>query len=344
MESLKDKLNKKKVEDSSLAGKFNNSPEQLAPVSPFQQMAEQPLESGLPSMPARLSTLKELDKFSTETRRGLDKEKQDYLKLQADKLKELNDEAKKIYKENKDRVDTAKLGEILGQALTQLGYGMAGLKSGSYGGPLQMGKTDWENTYNNILQEYKLLIDSGKDEIGAESAGVKSRQEERERLGKERINAAERSMYDELAGGRREEKQALSEKNSIKKELEQVNKDKRAVEAKLALLDNAKGDKEKSKILGDILVLLKAPEGQDITVDQLKELKDTDPRAWYDFWSDKPDQLREYTNQILELRKKSLQPNTEINKTVRVQKGTEILEIPVEDIKNAEADGYKRID
>lgn len=355
----------------SLFNKLNSSSiapgAQPAPMEPAIQEPEtlqskikkQPIESGLPALPSVVASPKKLDEFSNQVRQGLDSENQSWMKAQTDELKKLNEEAKRIYQEDKSRVDTAKVAELIGHALTQIGYGMAGLKSKTYGGPLQFNKADWESKYRNILDEYKMTLDQGRSEIDAEQDSLKSRSAQRERIGSDKINQAERLYFDYL--NESQKKQGLDKPDSKKapklESEEAILKEFREIEKLRAQYAEAKSDSEKAKLMGDIYVKLADPSEKAVPLKELKEMSAQDKKPWYNFWAEDTDKFGEYIDSVKQQRLNKLRGENQAkleeaglapqakaepaqkenapSSTIKVQMNGQVFEIPRENLKQA---------
>lgn len=299
MKTLSSKLNRKD-EDTSLFGRLSSQSipvdaEAPAPIDSPEPVAEEPdfgeievpeeekkpsplaspIDTNLPAVPASIPSTQKLDEFSTKIREGLDKESQQWIKAQTDQLKQLNKEAAELYKQDKERVQTAQIAAMIGQALNQIGYGLAGMRNKTYGGPLKFDKADWESTYKNILDEYKSRLDSIKDETASETAGFKERDSQRGKLATDRIAQAEAQLRNMTAEERRaadrllklqDEARRRAEKEADKKEAvkrapklespDKILKDSRELEGLAGQYKVAKSDKERASLLKQINVKL----------------------------------------------------------------------------------------
>lgn len=350
MSKLSDKFKKQEESNNSLINKLKTpasvesdyeedipeftgtEPEESPGLAQAFTSAPKELDRELPDLPPedQINSVADLDKFSKEVRTGLNKENQAWLKDQTAKLKELNEEAKKIYEKDKSRIDKARLGAIIAKGLSQIGYGISGLKSGVSAGPLKFDKADWTNSYNNILQEYKSELRQGEKELDSESKEQKSASQERSRLGEERINRAElmlRLQNKDIDEAKRQAERLRreaamdakkkgkdpkeAEEKARAKALEATKKDFRKIEKLKEQVKEADSDKEATRLMGDIFVLLNQEEGAEKSISELKELGESDGRPWYDFFSEKKDLLGDYISSVKDAKLKALQADAQ---------------------------------
>jgi hypothetical protein len=272
------------VEDQSLSAKIK----------------DRPLDVGLPAAKP-ITSIKELDKITTETRKGLDAENQEWLTIQTNKLRALNEEAAKVYKEKTDRTERAELAEIIGHALAQIGYGMAGLKSNTYGGPLKFNKVDWERKYDRTLDEYKTKLGLNKDELDYESTSMKTRGGERSKLAEDRLSMSERTLREHEARMDEERRKADKVRKGPKLDTaDKILEEFREIEKLKALYDEAGDDKTRTKLISDIYVKLGEQGEGSKGIQSLNQMAKAEQVPWYNFWSDKSDEF----SKLIETQKK----------------------------------------
>jgi hypothetical protein len=281
-----------------------------APVAPVVEdpslqarIKDRPLDVGIPAAKP-ITNVKQLDQLTTETRKGLDAENQEWLALQTNKLKALNEEAARAYKEKTSRTEKAELAEIIGHALAQIGYGMAGLKSNTYGGPLKFNKIDWERKYDRTLDEYKTKLGLNKDELDYDATSMKTRGSERSKLAEDRLSMSERTLR-EYQDRIDEERRKAEKEDKIKKgpKLETADKileEFREIDKLKALYDEAEDDKSRTKLMGEIYVKLGEQGEGSKDIKKLNEMAKAEQIPWYNFWSDKSDEF----GKLIETQKK----------------------------------------
>lgn len=110
---------------------------------------------------------------------GLSEKDQTYVTDQKDLFKSQADRAQKLYEQNSESTEWAKIGELFGQALVQLAAGYQGLKSGvDLSSGLKAKTTDWESRLNRLQRELdsKLTrIDRSEANLNSEEANVLTR-------------------------------------------------------------------------------------------------------------------------------------------------------------------------
>jgi len=282
-------------------------PTQPAPVvedpSLQAKIKDRPLDVGIPAAKP-ITNVKQLDQLTTETRKGLDAENQEWLALQTNKLKALNEEAARAYKEKTSRTEKAELAEIIGHALAQIGYGMAGLKSNTYGGPLKFNKIDWERKYDRTLDEYKTKLGLNKDELEYDATSMKTRGSERSKLAEDRLSMSERTLreyQDRIDEERRKaEKEDKTKKGPKLETADKILEEFREIDKLKALYDEAEDDKSRTKLMGEIYVKLGEQGEGSKDIKKLNELAKAEQVPWYNFWSNKSDEF----SKLIEAQKK----------------------------------------
>jgi len=281
-----------------------------APVAPVEdpslsaKIKDRPLDVGLPAAKP-ISSIKQLDQLTTETRKGLDAENQEWLSIQTNKLKALNEEAARVYKEKTSRTEKAELAEIIGHALAQIGYGMAGLKSNTYGGPLKFNKIDWERKYDRTLDEYKTKLGLNKDELEYDSAAMKTRGGERSKLAEDRLSMSERALRDAQQRADEERRNAAKTKKGPKLDTaDKILEEFREIEKLKSLYDEAGDDKTRTKLMGDIYVKLGEQADTEVGIPELKTMYEESqpPGFWASLFGAK---AKDNFNQLIQKQKKA---------------------------------------
>ena len=243
----------------------------------------------------------------------LDSKDSSWMQQQASKLKAAQDEIKKEYGDQMSRTAKFELADILGQAMVQLGYAFTTIKTGQdFKGALPLNKTDWSKAYDRLLNERKQSMSEAKDTSDSETAIQKDSSDKRYDSARRKIGMAA-SLYEDnvRAGRRRAEELSKSDKPiDLTKEVEKINSDFRQVESFSARYREAKTDKERTSLMGQVFIKLKQPENTDqLTVEELQTLED-EKRKFSSFFkglfNEQPDKFQEYVNNIKKVRLQSL--------------------------------------
>ena len=100
---------------------------------------------------------------------GLDKSDSQWLREKYEQLNKDKDRAAKLYEQARNRAEWAEVANTLAQAFVKLGAAYEGARTGmniSSGVPFQ--KQDWSNTYNRLLQDYRMKLDNLENNLKQE--------------------------------------------------------------------------------------------------------------------------------------------------------------------------------
>lgn len=101
---------------------------------------------------------------------GLNAEQKAEFEEKRSELKSRQELLMEQYKKDKERVEWAEVAEMFGHALTQLGAGLTGMRTGVDLSGLKFNKTDWDSKYNRLMKDLDRelgLVDAEKKEINA---------------------------------------------------------------------------------------------------------------------------------------------------------------------------------
>lgn len=134
---------------------------QPQPAAQPQQQQQQQIEQAAKPPIKEPSDIDKLRSIIQDKYKGLEEQDRKWMEQQQSRLDELNDRAKQLYQDKKKRVEMAQIADMIGQAFVKLAAAHEGYKTGrdiSSGVPFQ--PKNWSQEYNNVLQEYKMELDS----------------------------------------------------------------------------------------------------------------------------------------------------------------------------------------
>ena len=165
--------------------------EQFESPKNFQQAMEQVTELPVELAPTR-------QKFYEDRRKEFDA---------------LRQKTSELYKQNKDRHEWAEIAELIGQSIVKLGAAHQGLKSGvDLSTGMKFRPTDWASKQDTLLQEWKTKLAGIESQ---ETIGLREKMAEEKEFSRDRARMADaifRKVFEEIAAGRKQKKEAKKER------------------------------------------------------------------------------------------------------------------------------------